>query len=81
MLWAAAMYLVRQRKFHWVATVPAAFMTVVVATFISNSGIGFNLPMNAATSIGIGAAVVAVVAFFWKARLIRISSPDAPVEP
>jgi hypothetical protein len=37
--------------------------------------------MNAATSIGIGAAVVAVVAFFWKARLIRISSPDAPVEP
>ncbi len=81
MLWAAAMYLVRQRKFHWVATIPAAFMTVVVATFISNSGIGFNLPMNAATSIGIGAAVVAVVAFFWKARLIRISSPDAPVEP
>jgi carbon starvation protein CstA len=81
MLWAAAMYLVRQRKFHWVATIPAAFMTVVVATFISNSGIGFNLPMNAATSIGIGAAVVAVVAFFWKARLIRVSSPDAPVEP
>ena len=81
MLWAAAMYLVRQRKFHWVATVPAAFMTVVVATFISNSGIGFNLPMNAATSIGIGAAVVAVVAFFWKARLIRMSPPDAPVEP
>ena len=81
MLWAAAMYLVRQGKFHWVATAPAAFMTVVVATFISNSGIGFNLPMNAATSIGIGAAVVAVVAFFWKARLIRISSPDAPVEP
>ena len=81
MLWAAAMYLVRQGKFHWVATAPAAFMTVVVATFISNSGIGFNLPMNAATSIGIGAGVVAMVAFFWKARLIRISSPDAPVEP
>jgi carbon starvation protein CstA len=79
-LWTAAMYLVRQRKFHWVATVPAVFMTVVVTTFISNSGIGFNLPMNVATSIGIGGGVVSGVAFFWKARLIRVSPPDAPVE-
>jgi carbon starvation protein CstA len=78
-LWTAAMYLVRQRKFHWVATVPAVFMTVVVTTFICNSGIGFNLPMRVATSIGIGAAVVAAVAFFWKARLISLSPPDAPV--
>jgi carbon starvation protein CstA len=79
-LWTAAMYLVRQRKFHWVATVPAIFMTVVVFTFIANSGIGFNLPLNIATSIGIGAGVVAVVAFFWKARLIQAAPPEAPAE-
>jgi hypothetical protein len=29
-----------------VATIPAIFMTAVVTTFIANSGIGFNLPMN-----------------------------------
>jgi carbon starvation protein CstA len=79
-LWTAAMYLVREGKFHWVATAPAVFMTVVVTTFICNSGIGFSLPMNVATSIGIGGGVIALVAFFWKARLIRLSPPDAPVE-
>ncbi len=79
-LWAAAMYLVKENKFHWVATIPAIFMTVVIFTFITNSRIGFNLPMNIATSIGIGAGVVAVVAFFWKARLIRAAPPETPAE-
>jgi carbon starvation protein CstA len=79
-LWAAAVYLAGQRKFHWVATVPAIFMTVVVFTFISNARIGFNLPMNISTSIGIGAGVVAVAAFFWKVRLIQAAPPEAPAE-
>jgi len=77
-LWTAAMYLVRSGKLHWVATVPATFMTVVVTTFISNSGIGFNLPMNISTSIGIGAGVVSAVAFFWKSRQISVSPEEAP---
>ena len=79
-LWTAAMYLARQKKFHWVATLPALFMTVVVTTFIASSGIGFNLPMNIATSIGIGAGVVAVVAFFWKSRMIQLPPAEAPEE-
>jgi carbon starvation protein CstA len=78
-LWTAAMYLVKVKKFHWVATIPAIFMTVVVTTFISNSGIGFNLPMNLSTSIGIGTAVVAVVAFFWKSRTLSVP-PDTVQE-
>jgi carbon starvation protein CstA len=73
------MYLVKVKKFHWVATIPAIFMTVVVTTFISNSGIGFNLPMNLSTSIGIGTAVVAVVAFFWKSRTLSVP-PDTVQE-
>jgi carbon starvation protein CstA len=79
-LWTAAMYLAKEGKFHWVATLPAIFMTVVVTTFIANSGIGFNLPMNIATSIGIGATVVAAVAFFWKARLIQSLPPGTSQE-
>ncbi len=80
-LWTAAVYLVREKKLHWVATIPAIFMTAVVTTFIANSGIGFNLPMNIATSIGIGSAVVATVAFFWKSRLIQLPTAETPEEP
>lgn len=69
-LWAAAAYLARENKAHWIATIPATFMTVVVTTFLANSKIGFGLPMVAATSIGIGVAVVSVVLFFWKAGAI-----------
>lgn len=79
-LWTAAVYLVREKKLHWVATIPAIFMTAVVTTFIANSGIGFNLPMTIATSIGIGSAVVATVAFFWKARLIQLPPAQTPEE-
>ena len=53
-LWTAAVYLAEIRKFHWISTIPAIFMTVVAVTFIANSTIGFNLPMPLATSIGIG---------------------------
>lgn len=75
-LWAAAMYLLKNGKFHWVATVPATFMTVVVATFLANSGIGFGLPMNVSTSIGLGVAFVAVVAFFNKARKFQVKGGE-----
>ena len=79
-LWTAAVYLVREKKLHWVATIPAIFMTAVVTTFIANSGIGFNLPMTIATSIGIGTTVVATVTFFWKARLIQLPPTETPEE-
>lgn len=75
-LWAAAMYLLKNGKFHWVATIPATFMTVVVSTFLANSGIGFGLPMNVSTSIGLGVAFIAVVAFFSKARQLRIKGKE-----
>lgn len=76
-LWTAAMYLVKNSKTHWVATIPAIFMTVVVTTFIANSGIGFNLPMVVSTSIGIGVAVIATVAFFWKAKQLVVFAGQA----
>ena len=75
-LWAAAMYLAKNGKLHWIATIPAIFMTVVVTSFIANSAIGFNLPINISTSIGIGAGVVATVAFFWKARQFQVPVPE-----
>jgi carbon starvation protein CstA len=76
-LWTAAMYLVKERKFHWVATVPALFMTVVVTTFLANSGIGLNLSMALSTSAGIGAAVIALILFFWHANRMPLPSKIA----
>lgn len=67
-LWTSAMYLAKNGKLHWIATIPAIFMTAVVTSFIANSGIGFNLPLNISTILGIGTAVAATIAFFRKAR-------------
>jgi carbon starvation protein CstA len=75
-LWASAMYLAKNGKMHWIATIPAIFMTAVVTSFIANAGIGFNLPMNISTSIGIASGVVATIAFFWKTRQLPIPSPE-----
>ncbi|MCW8347853.1 carbon starvation protein A [Vibrio sp. ZSDZ65] len=54
MLWTASAYLLRHNKLHWVTTVPAMFMTTVVITFIlNNSTLGFGLPMQLSTILGI----------------------------
>ncbi|GLS89978.1 carbon starvation protein A [Psychromonas marina] len=54
MLWTASAYLLRHNKLHWVATVPAMFMTTVVITFILNSStLGFGLGIDIATTLGV----------------------------
>ncbi len=59
-LWTAAVYLVRKQKFHWIATIPATFMSAVVTTYILQAPEGFKLPASFATPAGI---VIAVVLF------------------
>lgn len=50
MLWTASAYLLRVDKLHWVATIPAMFMTTVCICFIlNNDQLGFGLPMTAST--------------------------------
>ncbi len=63
-LWAGAAYLYKERKFHWIATIPAMFMTTVVISFLFYSEIGFSLPIKTATLVGIAASVVSTVLFF-----------------
>ncbi|WP_316975672.1 carbon starvation CstA family protein [Shumkonia mesophila] len=63
-LWAGAAYLIKAGKLHWICTVPATFMTAVTFTYIAAEKIGFSLPYTWANAIGIGAAVIALVAFF-----------------
>lgn len=79
-LWAAAAYMIKRAKNHWIASLPAAFMTVVSVAYIANAKIGFGLPVRVATVIGVVAGVTALVAFFTVFRPSRVKTMTAEVE-
>ncbi|PVZ66262.1 carbon starvation CstA family protein [Pelagibaculum spongiae] len=68
MLWAAAAYLLREGKLHWICTLPAMFMTAVTFTYLGSAQIGFGLDMTTSTIIGLSATVIATITFFLKVR-------------
>lgn len=66
MLWTASAYLLRHNKLHWITTIPAAFMTTVCIAFIlNNSSLGFGMPMQISTIIGV-AATLAITLYVIK---------------
>ncbi len=77
-LWVGAMYLGLQRKNHWIATVPALFITLVTFTYILNAPIGFHLPMNISYIGGIIATLGAFIAF--RLSLRKQLSGKYPIE-
>lgn len=56
-LWASAAYLVRRGMFHWIASLPATFMTCVCMTYLCYAKIGLNIPLEMSTWIGIATAI------------------------
>jgi len=62
-LWASAMFLAVNHKFHWIATIPATFMTAVCTTYILIAPEGFKLSTSVAYPIGIIVALFAVTSF------------------
>lgn len=75
-LWVGAMYLAQAGKKHWIASIPASFITMVVFTYILNAQIGLSLSMQTSyiiASIGtlgvIGAFTRAV--YFSQGTIIR----------
>ncbi|WCH24529.1 carbon starvation protein A [Aeromonas salmonicida] len=75
MLWAAAAYLAKEGKLHWVCTIPAMFMTAVVFTYLANAPIGFGLEMGISTVIGLASTAAITIAFLLKYRPALVSSP------
>ncbi|MGE4423816.1 MAG: carbon starvation protein A [Pseudodesulfovibrio sp.] len=65
-LWASAAYLAQRGKLHWIATLPATFMTAVCVTFIANAKIGFGLSYDTSVIIGLVGAVVVFGLFLFK---------------
>ncbi|OLO27059.1 carbon starvation protein A [Alkalihalophilus pseudofirmus] len=70
-LFVGAMYLAIQYKAHWVATIPATFMTMVALTFIFNAPIGFGLPMTTSYILGATGTIVILGLFAYKVKLNR----------
>jgi carbon starvation protein CstA len=62
-LWTSAFYLARQGSRHWIATIPATFLTAVIITFICYSPIGFNLEYPISVTLGIIFAIAVLFSF------------------
>lgn len=79
MLWTAAVYLLENRKLHWVASIPAAFMTVVTFTYILMAPEGFKL----ATSIAypLGAALALIPIGLYVKKVFSTNSNQLAVNP
>lgn len=74
-LWVGAMYLFLAKKNHWIATVPATFMTVMVIVYILyEPTMGFGIPLNASYIGGIVATMAIVAIFFNTAHKKRGTS-------
>lgn len=67
-LWASAMYLVFNKKLHWIASIPATFMTAVSITYIMIAKEGLRLSTQIGYPIGIAAAAIAFIIFINKAK-------------
>lgn len=65
-LWATAAYLITNNKLHWIATIPATFMTAVSVTYLLQAPEGFQLSQTISYPAGIIAAIVALVLFLYK---------------
>ncbi len=70
-LWAGAMYLVQERKKHWMLSLPAAFMTAVCASYLLVAPIktgGFSLDPSWGTFLGVAFGVASLGVFLYRAH-------------
>ncbi|MEA4825797.1 MAG: carbon starvation protein A [Clostridium sp.] len=75
-LWTAAMYLVNIGRSHWMATIPATFMTAVCTTYIIIAPEGFKLSMSIGLPVGIIVAILALICFSIAVKRVK-SQADA----
>lgn len=70
-LWAGAIWLAKNDKNHWIASLPAFFMTAVSVTYILYAPEGFQIAYNISVPVGIVAAAVTMAIY-----LKKIYSPE-----
>ncbi|QJT07595.1 carbon starvation protein A [Oceanidesulfovibrio marinus] len=78
-LWASAIYFAQNQRFHWIATIPAVFMTAVVVSFILQAPIGLNLPAALSNGVGVASGVASLILFLvYVGRCCRNGVPSSP---
>ena len=79
LLWAAAAYLVKEKRLHWIATIPAIFMTAVSFTYLLQAPEGFGLPTNISYPVGLLITAGITLLFVKKVRKERKIEGTVPV--
>ncbi len=72
-LWAAAVYMLKEGRNFWIALLPAIFMTVIVVSYILIAPEGFQFSYSLSVIVGV---VVAVVLTGWFFRLMAVTKVD-----
>ncbi|MBB6623633.1 carbon starvation CstA family protein [Clostridium gasigenes] len=67
-LWTAAMYLALRKQFHWIATVPAVFMTAVSTTYLLVAPEGFKVSPSIGYPVGILISIGSLILFLIVAK-------------
>ncbi|MCT4631573.1 MAG: carbon starvation protein A [Firmicutes bacterium] len=75
-LWAAATYLVQKGKNHWLASIPATFMTGVTTAYILQAKEGFKMAASISNTAGIALALIFFGLFIAKARKTQSSDEE-----
>jgi carbon starvation protein CstA len=76
-LWTASAYLAKTGKLHWLTTIPATYMTVVVTSYILVAPEGFRLPYTVGLTTGL---VVAAALFVLFISLIAVKQKNTLAE-
>lgn len=77
-LWAISVFLIRQKKNHWVTTAPALLMTAVCTSYILQAKEGFQLAAGLSNGVGLSAAALCLVIFLVKSK--AQTAPDVAIE-
>lgn len=67
-LWTGSAFLIKNKKNHWIATVPGVLMSYVVISYILQAPEGFRLPIVPSNIIGIAGAAIIFGLFMRKAK-------------
>lgn len=70
-LWACAVYLARNYRFHYICLLPAMFMTVVTVSYIMVAPEGLGIDHSLGIAIGLLAMCAATAAYGWFCFRIR----------
>ncbi len=67
-LWTGSMFLLKNKKNHWITTIPATFMSYVCISYLLQAPEGFKLPALFSDITGIIGAIAIFVLFMVKAN-------------